>query len=180
MSTQQVENAARQALGSVPSSWDVRRISDRLERIKPLNEQPILELDPTLVPPPATYVLWLLRAKGMSFVYYTNAIVADANISEFERNYEELAEDAKLLSELDVANFVAELEVSSIDVLMERSCLAISPLYKYIAAQERSLEFLLTDDMILRAIKELRANPYLFFTYGKSAQSLMPVLWGDL
>ena len=180
MSVQSVANAARQALGSVPSSWGLERIDERLSKLRPMNDQSVLEVDPELVPPPSTYVLWLLRSRGISYAFYQSSVLNETNIQEFEKTYEDMAREAKLTAELDVANFIAEQSISPVMSIMQRSVLAISCLYKYIAAQENSLEFVLTDELILKAIKELRANPYLFFVYGEDAKNLMPVLWEDL
>ena len=145
-----------------------------------MNAQTVLELDPTLIPPPSTYLLWLVREKGIAYAFYHNSVLNEANIALFESRYQDLAEEAKLTAELDISNFWAEQSISPIMQILQKSVMSISSLYRYIAAQENSLEFVLTDETILKAIKELRANPWLFFCYGKDAMSLMPVLWGDL
>lgn len=180
MSQLQVENAARQALGSVPSSWHIDKIDERLMMLKPMCQQSVIKLDPMLKPPPSTYLLWLVREKGISFAFYQNSVLNEENISLFESKYQEMAEEAKLTAELDISNFWAEQSISTKEQILKKSVMSISSVYRYIAAQENSLEFVLTDEVILKAIKELRANPWLFFCYGEAAMSLMPVLWGDL
>ena len=193
MVERKVENAARQVLGSVPSSWNVGKIAEKLENLKPLAKwgsddesqadiklrRPInIPLD--AIPPPATYLMWLQRNKGLKAVFYPNSVMSEDNIKEFEHAYMDMVQDALLTAELDVANFVAETEITPVSDVLKRSVLSISSLYKYLAAQEHSLEFLLSDDMILRAIKDLWVNPYLYFSYGEDAITLMPVKWEDL
>ena len=183
-----VENAAQQTLGSVPSSWNIRRVAERMERLKPLcqynagtqSKSQRLSVPPDVVPPPITYFLWVQRNAGLKSLYYVGGLLSESNISAFEASYGDMADEASLTAELDVDNFVAESEISDVPAILQHSVLSISTLYKYITAQEHSLEFLLSDEMILKAIKELRTNPYLFFSYGEDAKTLMPVKWGDL
>jgi len=191
MVERKVENAARQILGSVPSSWNVGKIAERLEHLKPLAQwhpegdssrelRRTIDIPPEIVPPPATYLMWLQRNKGLRAAFYPNSVLGADNIKEFEDSYFDFLEEATLTAELDVANFVAETEISSVPEILTRSVLSISSLYKYLAAQEHSLEFLLNEDMIQRAKKDLWVNPYLYFSYGKDAITLMPVKWEDL
>lgn len=189
MVERKVESAAQQLLGSVPSSWNVRRIAQRLEALKPLVNYAEgsdvklhreLHIPEGIIPPPATYLSWLQRTKGLRAAFYPNSVLAEDNIKEFETTYLDMIQEAILTAELDVANFVAEGEITPVHEILQRSVLSISALYKYLAAQEHSLEFLLSDEMILRAIKDLWVNPYLYFSYGEDAINLMPVKWEDL
>lgn len=181
MFERRVENAARLTLGSVPSSWDLRKISERLSQLAPLRYRGCpVDVPEHYQPPPSTYLLWLRREKGISYVFYPTSVLKEENIDTFQGQYPDMAKEARLTAELDVANFAAELEITPLNDLLLQPVLSISLLYRYIAAQEQSMEFLLSDDMILKAINELRANPYLFFAYGENAQKLMPSLWEDL
>lgn len=195
MVERKVESAARQVLGSVPSSWNIGKIAEKLEHLKPLarwslEDSTLVEREGKLrrpvnipadvIPPPATYLMWLQRTKGLRAAFYPASVMSEENIREFERSYMDMIQDAILTADLDVANFVAETEITSVPDILKRSVLSISALYKYLAAQEHSLEFLLSDEMILKAIKDLWVNPYLFFCYGEEAITLMPVKWEDL
>lgn len=193
MVERKVESAARQVLGSVPSSWNIGKLAEKLERLKPLakwcpeaaNQPEVrlrrpIDIPENVIPPPATYLMWLQRNKGLKAAFYPNSVMSEDNIKEFEHSYMDMIQDALLTAELDVANFVAETEITPVPDVLKRSVLSISSLYKYLAAQEHSLEFLLSDEMILKAIKDLWVNPYLYFSYGEDAITLMPVKWEDL
>lgn len=177
---ERIRSAAGQVLGSAPSVWNFGEIARRLDSLQPLSEQPVIRLDSSYAMPPVTYFYWLLRNKGAGSLAYTTSIVSAANISEFEADYRDLAEEAMLTARLDRSNFAAERSITPLDQLLHHSLLAITAVYRYIAAQENSLEFMLTDKLILKAIKEIRANPFLFFAYGQDEMSLMPVLWEDV
>jgi len=177
---EKIRNAAGRVLGSVPSFWHLDQIAERLDRLKPLSEQNVMKLDPALKMPPSAYLSWLLREKGWAYIVHNASVLSEATITAFEQQYNDMAESAQLLAKLDKSNFVAESSITPIQDLLQKSVLSISTLYRYIAAQEYSMEYLLTDELILKAIKELGSNPYLFFAYGEDAQELMPVLWEDL
>ena len=177
---EKVRSAAERVLGSVPSFWHLSKIAERLGKLNPLSEQRVMQLDPSYKMPPGTYLSWLLREKGISFMAYTSSVIADPVIGEFEGHYDDFAEEAMLLAKLDVSNFAAELSITPVDSLLRKSVLSISTLYRYVAAQKHSMEYTLTDEVIAKAIKELTSNPWLFFSYGEDAKELMPVLWEDL
>lgn len=180
LSEDKIRSAAGRVLGSVPSSWHLARIAERLSNLAPLSRQSVLKIPQDRKMPPATYMAWLLKEFGLGKMVYTNSLLEEATIAEFEGHYTDFAEEAQLVARLDVSNFVAERSITPISELLKKSVLSISDLYRYIAAQENSMEFELTDDLILRAIKELSSNPWRFFSYGEDAQELMPVLWEDL
>lgn len=177
---EKIKDAAGRVLGSVPSFWHLPQIAARLSELQPLSEQRVLKIDPKYKMPPATYFAWLLKEKGVEYMVYTNAVLADDTISYFESRYNDFAEEAQLLARLDVSNTAAERSITPLDVLLQKSVLSISALYRYIVAQETSMEYVLTDEVVEKAKKALTANPWLFFSYGDNAQELMPVLWGDL
>ena len=177
---EKIKDAAGRVLGSVPSFWSLSKIAERLAELQPLSAQRVLKVDDKYKMPPATYLTWLLREKGLSYMVYTNAVLANDIIAEFESHYNDFAEEAQLLAKLDVSNVAAERSITSLEALLQKSVLSVTALYRYIVAQENSMEYALTDLVIERAIKELTANPWLFFSYGEDAQELMPILWEKL
>lgn len=179
-SEEQIKDAAGSTLGGVPASWNLYLISKGLD-LAPLNNQSAVTLACEIAPPVSTYLFWLLRVKGLKQLVHSNSILSAEDTAGFAGSYQEMADDAVLQAKLDVSNFVAEQDiVEDLSKLVESPVLSISALYRYIALQERSMEFLVSDELCRKAIKELRVNPYLYFVYGEEAVSLMPILWEEL
>lgn len=179
-SEEQIKDAAGATLGGVPASWNLYLISSGLD-LAPLNNQTAIKFTCEVIPPVSTYLFWLLRVKGIKQLVYTNSILSADSINGFTNSYQDMAEDAILQAKLDKANFVAEQDITEdIAKLIDSPVLAISELYRYIVTQERSMEFLANDELIRKAIKELRVNPFLYFSYGDDTLELMPILWEEL
>ena len=177
---EKIKDAAERVLGSVPYYWSLSKIAERLKGLPPLSEQRVLKVEDRYKMPPATYFAWLLKEKGIGDMAYTNAVIADDVLEEFVGHYNDFAEEAQLLAKLDVSNVAAERSITPLEELLQKSVLSISALYRYIVAQENSMEYTLTDQVIEKSKKELTSNPWRFFSYGEEAQGLMPVLWSDL
>ena len=176
-----IADAAELTLGGVPASWNLRRISEALVAIAPMSKQTAVAQTYGKYPPVSTYFYWLIRVKGVTHLTYTNSIAASDSITGFNESYQDMADDAVLQAKLDVANFIAEQDITEdMSKLIDSPVLAISAVYRYIATQERSMEFLVSDELMRKAIKELRVNPFLFFVYGDEAIELMPILWEDM
>ena len=179
-SEEQIKDAAGATLGGVPASWNLYLISSGLD-LAPLNNQTAIKFTYEVIPPVSTYLFWLLRVKGIKQLVYTNSVLSEESINGFADSYQDMAEDALLQAKLDVANFIAEQDITEdMAKLIATPVLAISALYRYIATQERSIEYLVDDELCRKAVKELRANPYLYYVYGEEAMSLMPALWEEL
>ena len=180
-SADQIKGAAGLVLGGVPSSWDVERMIEPFDNLAPLSKQTAIELPVEAYPPLTTYLMWLVRVKGLNYLVYARSVLAVDSMESFVNSYQDMAEDAKLIANIDVTNFIAEKDITEdFQKLIDTPVLDITALYRYIATQELSMEFLASDELIRKAVKELRVNPYLFFAYGSDKMQLMPICWGEL
>lgn len=180
-SEHQIEDAAGATLGGVPASWNLHKISEQLEGVASMSSQSAIRFDYDLYPPASTFFFWLLRVKGLQYLTHTSSVVSADSIHSFNESYQDMAEDALLQAKLDKSNFVAEQDITKdLGKLIDCPVLAISALYRYVVTQEKSVEFLASDELIRRAVKELRVNPFLYFAYGDEVIGLLPILWEDL
>ena len=180
-SEEQIKDAAGSTLGGVPASWNLTRVSEGMEGISQMANQTAIKFAYELYPPASTYLFWLLRVKGLQYLTHVNSVISADAITNFNESYQDMAEDALLQAKLDKSNFVAEQDITEdIAKLIESPVLAISELYRYIVTQEKSIEFLASDELIRKAVKELRVNPFLYFVYGDDSIELMPILWEEL
>ena len=173
-----IKRAALIVIGSVPVNWfQTISVDNGKALVDAYNKMP--ELAPSYPVPFTTFLLYMVRKHGI-----TNKILWVGNVMEcmpaFVATYPEMRETARATTELDAANMQAEFDAfGSLENCIVKPKLAISPIYRYLVAQDTNMDILLTEDDRLKAINQLRENPYFYLEYPEY-QNLMPITWEEL
>jgi hypothetical protein len=169
-----IKRAAIIVIGSVPINW-FQNTNNALTNA--YNNMP--ELAPSYPVPFTTFLLYIVRKHGITNKILWASSVIDC-IPTFVATYPEMKEIARTTTELDAANMQAEFEAfGSLENCIVKPKLAISPIYRYLVAQDTNMDILLTEDDRLKAINQLRENPYFYLEYPEY-QNLMPITWEEL
>jgi hypothetical protein len=168
-----ITKAANIVLGSVPENWmyNLRMMAEDYRQMP--------EINPGYIVPYTTFILYVLSKVGIN-----NQIIWAQNMIKhrmpFVETYADMKSTAQTTTNMDVLNMKAELDAfGSLENCIVKPKLAISPLYRYIIAQDTNMELLLTDNDTTKAIKQLRENPYFYFEY-LDYVNLMPITWEEL
>ena len=160
-------------LGSIPDNWlhNMHMLCHEYMDMKPIQEG--------YHTPFTTFLLYVINKTGIgnNIIWAGNLV---KQIPDFVTTYPSMQEEAKSITKLDVLNMQAEMEAfDSIENCIIKPRLAISNLYRYVVAQDLSMELLLTPEDTAKAIKQLRENPYFYFEY-LDYKHLMPTTWEEL
>lgn len=168
-----IKQAAQIVLGSVPSNW----LPNMSMLVTEYESMPEIKQGYRI--PYTTFLLYVLGKSGINnqFIWAAQLV---KQIPSFVATYDEMKAIAESTTKLDVLNMQAEMNAyDSLEHCIVEPKLAISPLYRYIVAQDTNMELLLTDYDTNKAIKQLRENPYFYLEYPNHTH-LMPITWEEL
>lgn len=168
-----IKKAAQVILNSIPENWlhNMSMLCHEYMKMPCMQEG--------YHPPFTTFLLHVIDKTGIgNNIIWANNLIKQ--MPSFIAHYPLLQEEAKTITKLDVLNMQAEMDAfDSVENCIIKPRLAISSLYRYVVAQDLSMEFLLTDEDTDKAIKQLRENPYFYFEY-LDYKHLMPITWEEI
>lgn len=171
-----IERSVIAVFGGVPDTWG----GSYVEKLKALHAN-LPEVSKGFKMPLSTYLYWLLDNYGYSpKVTFLPSLCSVKTYNLFLEKLQILYEDSLLRVALDLK--ACETQVTAfggVDSCIFEPRLYVSPVYRYILAQEHGMGMLLEGtDVYDTALTQLRKNPYTYFAYGDIAQ--MPVRWEEL
>ena len=171
----ELSRATNNVYGSSIESWSHKlpEISGYMAQFPPVTEGKRVPL--------VTFLIFAKKQVRLDNAKFFSAIFSEKNATAFMQELPIMAEHAKVQASVDAKNFESEYKAfGDLESAITKPHLDISPVYRYAAAVQYGLLFTISEQLLTFAIRQLRANPFLYFAYGEDYIDLLPIPWEGL